>query len=55
VRCVGVSVNASDIDDAAYRRAKALIEEQTGVHCTDPIRDGVEGLVEAMERAVPAS
>jgi uncharacterized NAD-dependent epimerase/dehydratase family protein len=54
VRCVGVSVNASDIDDAAYRRAKALIEEQTGLHCTDPIRDGVSGLVEAMERAVPA-
>lgn len=53
VRCVGVSVNASEIDDAAYRRAKALIEEQTGLHCTDPIRDGVEELVDAMERVAP--
>ena len=54
VRCVGVAINASHLDDTAYREGKALIEKQTGLHCTDPIRDGVTGFVEAMERLVPA-
>jgi uncharacterized NAD-dependent epimerase/dehydratase family protein len=53
VRCVGVSVNASEIDDATYRRERLLIQEQTGLHCTDPIRDGVAGFVEAMQKIIP--
>lgn len=53
VRCVGVSVNASEIDDATYRRERLLIQEQTGLHCTDPIRDGVEGFLEAMQKVIP--
>lgn len=55
VRCVGVSVNASEMDEASYLRAKALVTEQTGLPCTDPIRYGVEELVEMMERIIPAA
>jgi uncharacterized NAD-dependent epimerase/dehydratase family protein len=48
-RCIGIAVNASNLDDRSYRQARTSIEAQTGLHCTDPIRDGVEGLIAALD------
>jgi uncharacterized NAD-dependent epimerase/dehydratase family protein len=43
-------VNAAALDESGYRAVRASIEAQTGLHCTDPIRDGVDGLITALER-----
>ncbi len=48
VCCLGVSVNASHLTEADYRRARAEIEAETGLPCVDPIREGVERLVAAL-------
>lgn len=51
VRCIGVAVNASSLDATAYDRQRAVIEAQTGLPCVDPIRDGVDTLVDALDAA----
>lgn len=48
VRCIGIAVSLSHLDERSYRETCALIEAQTGLQCTDPIRDGVDGLIAAM-------
>ncbi len=54
VRCVGVAVNASGLDATAYARRRAAIEAETGLPCVDPIRDGVDILVDALDAAFGA-
>lgn len=44
VRCVGVAVNASQLEESAYRKACDEIEVELGLPCVDPIRDGVARL-----------
>jgi len=51
VRCIGVAVNASSLGTAEYARRRAAIEAETGLPCVDPIRDGVEVLVDALDAA----
>jgi len=55
VRCVGVAVNASGVADAEYARQRALIEAETGLPCIDPIRDGVDRLIAALDALFPAA
>jgi uncharacterized NAD-dependent epimerase/dehydratase family protein len=49
VRCVGVSVNASELNEKAYRDAVSAVQKATGLPCVDPIREGVEPLIAALE------
>jgi uncharacterized NAD-dependent epimerase/dehydratase family protein len=49
VRCIGVSVNASDLSQKAYRDALSAVQAQTGLPCVDPIRDGVDPLIAALD------
>jgi len=55
VRCIGVAVNASGLDAAGYALQRAAIEAQTGLPCVDPIRDGVDTLVDALDAAFGAA
>jgi uncharacterized NAD-dependent epimerase/dehydratase family protein len=48
VRAVGVAVNTSAIDEAAAQRECARIEDEFGLPCTDPMRFGVERIVERL-------
>lgn len=52
VRCIGIAVNASDLADAGYARRRASIEAETGLPCVDPIRDGVDLLMTAMDTSL---
>lgn len=49
VRCIGVSVNSSGVSD--YARRRDAIEAETGLPCVDPIKEGVEKLIVALEKA----
>jgi uncharacterized NAD-dependent epimerase/dehydratase family protein len=58
VRCIGISVNSSSLDDSQHSHRCAAIEAATGLPCADPIRDGVGKLAAALEdstRARPAA
>jgi uncharacterized NAD-dependent epimerase/dehydratase family protein len=51
VRCLGFAVNTSRLDDAAARACLRELEEQDGLPATDPVRYGVEPLVDELFRA----
>jgi len=51
VRCIGVAVNASGLAADDYAKRRAAIEAETGVPCVDPILDGVDALVDALDAA----
>jgi len=51
VRCVGIAVNGSGLAAADYLKARVAIEAETGLPCVDPIRDGVDALVDALDAA----
>jgi uncharacterized NAD-dependent epimerase/dehydratase family protein len=53
VRCIGVAINASGLAPAEYSRARAAVESRTSLPCVDPIRDGVEPLIAALDRFFP--
>ena len=55
VRCIGISVNSSGLSSSEYERRRALIEDETGLPCVDPIRQGVEKLAVALDAAFGAS
>jgi uncharacterized NAD-dependent epimerase/dehydratase family protein len=55
VRCIGVSLNAARLVEADYRRECAAIEAATGLPCVDPIRDGVDKLIAALDGAFHAA
>lgn len=50
-RCIGIAVNSSSLPEAEYARARAAIESETGLPCADPIRDGVDSFVTALDAA----
>lgn len=51
VRCVGVAVNGSGLAAADYAQRRSAIEAGTGLPCVDPIHDGVDALVDALDAA----
>jgi uncharacterized NAD-dependent epimerase/dehydratase family protein len=51
VRCIGISVNSSNLSDSDYAHRRATIEAETGLPCADPVRDGVEKLTAALENS----
>lgn len=54
-RCIGIAVNASGLADAHYRRARTSVAAQTGLPCVDPILDGAESLLAALDHEFTAS
>jgi uncharacterized NAD-dependent epimerase/dehydratase family protein len=55
VRCIGISVNSSGLSGPDYERRRALIEDETGLPCTDPIREGVNKLSVALDASFSAT
>ena len=54
IRCVGIAVNTAKLDETA---AKAFCKEtaiEYGMPATDPVRFGVEGIVERLLKEFPA-
>jgi uncharacterized NAD-dependent epimerase/dehydratase family protein len=48
-RCIGIAVNSSTVSDRAYRDAVEAVKAETGLPCTDPIREGVDAIVAAID------
>lgn len=48
-RFVGVSVNSSRFSEAEHDRLVKQFADETGLPCTDPIRDGVAAIVDRLE------
>lgn len=51
VRCIGIAVNSSGVPAGEYAQKRAAIEAETGLPCVDPIHDGVDVLIEALDSA----
>jgi uncharacterized NAD-dependent epimerase/dehydratase family protein len=50
IRCVGVSLNSSQLDPAAREAAMRKISDEIGVPCVDPLVEGVEAIVDLLEQ-----
>lgn len=48
IRCVGISINSSQLDTAAAAALKAELSEETDLPCIDPLSDGPGLLVDAL-------
>lgn len=48
IRCVGISINSSSLDDAGWQRYRADLERELRLPVCDPLRGGVEPLVGAL-------
>ena len=48
VRCAGLSINSSTLDDAAWRRYRVQLERDLGLPVCDPLRGGVDELAAAL-------
>ena len=48
VRCVGVSINSSSLSDAQWQVYAAEVSRRLGLPVVDPLRGGVEPLVQAL-------
>ena len=46
--CVGISLNTSEMSEEEARKYAANLEKETGLPCTDPVRWGVEKIVDAL-------
>jgi len=46
IRCAGISINTSSLDDAARTEYLGKLAERTGVPCVDPLATGVAPIVE---------
>lgn len=53
IRCTGIAVNTSALDEGAARACLAEIEGTYSLPTTDPVRFGVEGLVDALAAMTP--
>jgi uncharacterized NAD-dependent epimerase/dehydratase family protein len=51
VRCVGVSINTSRLAEPDARRYITEVEREIGLPTVDPVRHGVESLVDGLARA----
>ena len=49
VQCIGIAVNASGLSLANYQQQRESIEAETERPCVDPIRDGVDRLITALD------
>lgn len=47
-RCVGIAVNSSNLSEKAYREVASSVQAETGLPCVDPIRQGVDLLIDAL-------
>jgi uncharacterized NAD-dependent epimerase/dehydratase family protein len=52
-RCVGVSINTSRMSERGAAEAVAMIELETGLPCADPIRHGMERIVDYVQTLWP--
>lgn len=48
VRCIGISINSSSLDDAAWRAYRDRLEDELGLPVADPLRGGVDALAAAI-------
>ncbi len=48
VRCVGVAINGAALDEAGLQVHAKRVKEETGLPCTDVVRQGVGPLVDAL-------
>lgn len=51
IRCVGISINSSSLDDAAWAVYRQGLQAALGLPVVDPMRGGVEALAEALSDA----
>ncbi len=48
VRCVGVAINSSALDDAAWASYRQAVTAELGLPVCDPLRGGVEAIAQAL-------
>ena len=48
IRCAGVSINSSTLDDDGWRRHRAQLERELQLPVCDPIRGGVDSIADAL-------
>ncbi|TDP61249.1 DUF1611 domain-containing protein [Roseateles toxinivorans] len=48
VRCVGVAINSSTLDDAAWARYRQVVADELGLPVCDPMRGGVDAIAQAL-------
>ena len=48
IRCAGVSINSSTLDDDGWRRCRAQLERELQLPVCDPIRGGVDSIADAL-------
>jgi uncharacterized NAD-dependent epimerase/dehydratase family protein len=48
IRCVGLSINSSTLDDAQWAAYRAGLEQELGLPVCDPMRGGVDALAQAL-------
>ena len=48
IRCVGLSLNSSSLDDAGWDAYRTRLQVQLGLPVCDPMRGGVEAIVDAL-------
>jgi uncharacterized NAD-dependent epimerase/dehydratase family protein len=48
IRCVGLSINSSSLDDAAWAAYRARTEHEVGLPVCDPLRTGVAPIVDRL-------
>lgn len=54
-RVLGVSVNSSSLSETEAKRYLDQLTDETGLPVTDPVRDGVDSLLDALEAALTTS
>ena len=53
IRCIGVSVNTSGIDDQEREDLLARYQNETGLPCVDPLAGGVGPIVDRLQEGTP--
>jgi uncharacterized NAD-dependent epimerase/dehydratase family protein len=48
IRCVGMSINSSSLDDDGWRRYRAQLEQELLLPVCDPLRGGVDAIARAL-------
>ncbi len=53
-RVLGVALDSADVGEAAFVAERARIEDALGIPCVDPVREGVDALVDRLRTCPPA-